>query len=85
MIASLFAQAAQELEPRLRLAKVNTEEAQDLAARFGIRSIPTLMIFRGGERVGQVLHRLLRAAGAALPVTDVVHRTRQALLGRPLG
>ena len=37
------------------------------------------------ERFGPDRSAELRAAGAALPVTDVVHRTRQALLGRPLG
>ena len=53
MMAPAFAQAARELEPGLRLAKVNTEEAQDLAARFGIRSIPTLALFRDGQEVAR--------------------------------
>ena len=53
MMAPAFAQAARELEPGLRLAKVNTEEAQDLAARFGIRSIPTLALFRNGQEAAR--------------------------------
>jgi thioredoxin 2 len=42
---------AKLLEPAFRLAKVNTEEEQQLAARFGIRSIPTLALFRNGREV----------------------------------
>ena len=57
MMAPAFEEAARILEPRARLVKVNTEEAQTLAARFGIRSIPTLAIFKGGGEVA-------RAAGA---------------------
>lgn len=53
MMAPAFAQAAHQLEPRYRLAKLNTEEAQDVAARFGIRSIPTLVIFRNGREVAR--------------------------------
>jgi thioredoxin 2 len=53
MMAPAFAQAARSLEPRYRLAKVNTEEEKQLAARFGIRSIPTLAIFKGGREVAR--------------------------------
>ncbi|MCF7992984.1 MAG: thioredoxin TrxC [Thiohalocapsa sp.] len=53
MMAPAFEAAAARLEPRARLAKVNTEEAQQLAARFGIRSIPTLAVFRGGRELGR--------------------------------
>ena len=52
-MAPAFAQAARELEPRYRLAKVNTEAEQGLAARFNIRSIPTLAVFRGGQEVAR--------------------------------
>ena len=51
MMAPVFAAAASRLEPRLRLGKVDTEASPDLAARFGIRAIPTLILFeRGVER-----------------------------------
>jgi thioredoxin len=52
MMAPAYAQAAHQLEPRYRLAKLNTEEAQEIAARFGIRSIPTLVDLprRPGDR-----------------------------------
>jgi thioredoxin 2 len=53
MMAPAFEAAAARLEPRARLAKVNTEEAQGLAMRFGIRSIPTLAVFRDGKELGR--------------------------------
>lgn len=51
MMAPAFERAAARLEPRVRLAKVNTEAEPALAARFGIRSIPTLVAFRGGREI----------------------------------
>jgi thioredoxin 2 len=53
MMAPAYEQAAKLLEPAVRLAKVNTEEEQALAARFGISSIPTLMLVRGGCEVAR--------------------------------
>ncbi len=52
-MAPHFERAAAELEPRVRLAKLNTEEAQAAAERYGIRSIPTLVAFRGGREVAR--------------------------------
>ena len=60
-MAPAFVQAAGMLEPKVRLAKVDTEAQQALAARFGIRSIPTLALFRGGREVA----RQAGAMGAA--------------------
>jgi len=48
-----YMQAAQRLEPQFRVVKVNTEEAQDLGARFAIRSIPTLALFKRGREVAR--------------------------------
>jgi thioredoxin 2 len=53
MMAPAYAQAASRLEPRVRLLKVDTERAQDLSARFAIRSIPTLALFRGGREIAR--------------------------------
>ncbi len=53
MMAPAFVQAAGQLEPEMRLAKLNTEEAQDLAAQFNIRSIPTLALFVNGREVAR--------------------------------
>ncbi len=44
-MAPAFKQAATQLEPKIRLAKLNTETEQAIAAQYGIRSIPTLMLF----------------------------------------
>jgi thioredoxin 2 len=52
-MAPAFERAAADLERAARLAKLDTEEAPQLAARFGIRSIPTLAIFRGGKEIAR--------------------------------
>lgn len=52
-MAPSYQQAAARLEPSMRLLKVDTENAQDLAARFSIRSIPTLALFRHGREVAR--------------------------------
>jgi len=49
-----YARAAVELEPRARLLKLNTEQFPAVAERFGIRSIPTMMLFRKADKVAQV-------------------------------
>ena len=53
MMAPVFAQAAQELEPYVRLGKVDTEREQALAASLGIRGIPTLILFKGGQEAAR--------------------------------
>ena len=53
MMAPAFAAAVARLAPRVRLAKVDTEANQALAARLGIRSIPTLMLFRNGGEIAR--------------------------------
>ena len=57
MMAPAFEAAARTLEPRMRLAKVDTEAEPALGARFGIRSIPTLVLLKSGRE-------LARQAGA---------------------
>ena len=52
-MAPAYERAAAELEPDYRLLKLNTEEEQPLAARYGIRSIPTLMLFRHGREIAR--------------------------------
>jgi thioredoxin 2 len=52
-MAPAYERAAAELEPDFRLLKVNTEEEQSLAAVYGIRSIPTLMMFMHGREVAR--------------------------------
>jgi thioredoxin 2 len=64
MMAPAFEQAAAQLEPQVRLVKVNTEDHPNLAARFNIRSIPTLALFQGG-------HEVARQAGAMRSAADI--------------
>ncbi len=49
-----YAQAAAELEPSVILAKLDTEQAQQLAAQYNIRSIPTLILFKEGKEIDRV-------------------------------
>jgi thioredoxin 2 len=52
-MAPAFEQAAAQVAPKVRLAKLDTEAAPAIAGRFGIRSIPTLIAFRGGREVAR--------------------------------
>jgi len=52
-MAPEFASAAAQLEPAVRLAKVNTEAEQSLAARYQIRSIPTMILFKQGKEINR--------------------------------
>lgn len=61
-MAPAFREAALMLFPRVRLAKVNTEEQRELAARFGINSIPTMVLFRQGREAGRVSGAMPAAA-----------------------
>jgi thioredoxin 2 len=64
-MAPAYERVAAELEPEIRFLKVDTEAEQELAARYNIRSIPTLMIFQNGtlaaQRAGAVDAQSLRA------------------------
>ena len=51
--APVFQEIALELEPRIRFVKLDTEQEAAIASRYAIRSIPTLMIFRGGQILAQ--------------------------------
>jgi len=52
-MAPHFESVAKEMEPRLRFAKINSDEEPALASRFGIRGIPTLIVFRDGKEVAR--------------------------------
>ena len=54
MMAPVFVQAARQLQPGVRLAKINTEEEQGLAARYGIMSIPTMVLFKNGQEHARI-------------------------------
>jgi len=72
MMAPAFEQAAGLLEPQVRVAKLNTEDEQAIAARFHIRSIPTLALFVNGQEVA-------RQAGAFRTAADIADWTRSHL------
>jgi thioredoxin 2 len=52
-MAPVLDRLAGELEPRLRVGKLDTDAVPDIAARYGIRSIPTLILFQGGREVAR--------------------------------
>lgn len=53
MMAPAYEAAAGQLEPRARLAKLNTEDFPQLAQPYGIRSIPTLVVFKNGREINR--------------------------------
>jgi len=55
MIAPVIDELAEEYEGKATIAKVNTDEQQDIAVKFGIRSIPTILFFKDGEVVDQMV------------------------------
>lgn len=53
MMAPAFEQAASQLAPQVRLAKLNTETEQGIGAQYAIRSIPTMVLFKGGRELAR--------------------------------
>ncbi len=74
-MAPNFQAAAAQLEPRVRLAKLDTEAEASIAGRFGIRGIPSLIMIRRGREVA-------RTSGA-LPTSAIVQWVEQALRTAP--
>lgn len=68
-MAPQFAAAAQQMEPHVRFGKLDTEAQQAIAARYGIRSIPTMIAFSKGKEVA-------RQSGA-MPASAIVQWARQ--------
>ncbi len=71
MMAPVFAQAAQQLEPQVRLVKINSEEEQQLSAQIGIRSIPTLILYKNGQEAARM--------SGAMDLGNLLAWTRQHL------
>ena len=55
MVAPVVEEIAEQYDGKVKVVKVNTDENSNVASKYGIRSIPTLMIFKGGERVDMVV------------------------------
>ena len=70
-MAPAFAQAARALEPQVRLAKLDTEAHPQVAAPYNIRSIPTMVLFKGGREVARI--------SGALGAADIVRWVHSAL------
>lgn len=71
MMGPVIDEAADELAGKIAVGKVNVDEAQDLAARYGIMSIPSLLVFKGGEVVEQF--------AGAMPKTQLLQRLKKYL------
>lgn len=69
--APVFEQAAAQMEPHIRLAKLNTEAVPTIAQEWGIRSIPTLILFKGGREVQRV--------SGAMPIPQLKQWVLQSL------
>ncbi len=67
--APVFQEAAGKLEPKFRLAKLDTDANQETAARLGIRSIPTLIVFKGGKEAARI--------SGAMPLGPFIDWVRQ--------
>ncbi|MDR0665394.1 MAG: thioredoxin [Helicobacteraceae bacterium] len=55
MIAPLIEELAGQYKDKVSVGKVNVDENQDLAARFGVRSVPTILFFKDGEQVDSIV------------------------------
>ncbi|MEA5447535.1 thioredoxin [Leptolyngbya sp. CCNP1308] len=61
MVAGVVDEVAQQYEGQLKVVKVNTDEQPGIASHYGIRSIPTLMVFMNGEKMEQMVGAVSKA------------------------
>ena len=71
MVAPIVEELAQEYDGRVKFVKLNTDENPMVAGKYGIRSIPTLLVFKGGDRVGEII--------GFRPKGDLAKRLEEAL------
>jgi len=64
MIAPVIEELAEEFDGKAAICKINTDEQQELASKFGIRSIPTILIMKNGEVVETMVGAASKAAFA---------------------
>ncbi len=65
MVAPVVDEIAQQYDGQIKVVKLNTDENPNTASQYGIRSIPTLMIFRGGQKVEMVVGAVPKTTLAA--------------------
>lgn len=65
MIAPVIEELAEDFEGKAKICKVNTDEQQDIAVKYGIRSIPAILFFKNGELVDQMVGAASKDAFAA--------------------
>ena len=75
-MAPAFERAAAELEPNVRLLKLNADEAPNVSAQLGVRGIPAMYLFSHGAVLGQT--------AGAMPAEAIVRWTRQHLAKEPV-
>ncbi len=71
MVAPIVDEVAEQFNGQIKVVKVNTDENPSIASEYGIRSIPTLMIFKGGQRVDMLV--------GAVPKTTLADKLEQSL------
>lgn len=76
MVSPIIEQLAKEYSGRVAFGKVNVEENQTIAASFGIQSIPTMIIFKGGRAVDVMI--------GALPKAQIEMKIKQQLSGNSI-
>lgn len=73
MMGPQFEAAAKQAEPEMRFIKLNSDQNQELSARLGIRGIPTMILFQGGQEAGRV--------SGAMSSNDILAWARQTATG----
>ena len=71
MVAPIVEELSEEYDGRVKFVKLNTDENPQIAGKYGIRSIPTLLVFKGGENVSQIV--------GFRPKNDLAKRLEEAL------
>lgn len=74
MVAPVVEEIAQQYGEQIKVVKLNTDENPETASKYGIRSIPTLMIFKGGQKVDMVVGAVPRTT---LSTTVEKHITKE--------
>ncbi len=71
MVAPIVEELAEEYDGRVKFVKLNTDENPMVAGKYQIRSIPTLLVFKGGDKVGEII--------GFRPKGDLAKRLEEAL------